>query len=104
MDYLIVYLDKNGEKTAAIPDDEGVYYNHVDFEEYTPKMSKREVVILESEDFYDKVNNPDSDGKFFKAKFSAKYITNTKVCEAIEDIGFTTFFTTIIKEHLREED
>ncbi|NHJ26186.1 MAG: hypothetical protein EAX89_16525 [Candidatus Lokiarchaeota archaeon] len=102
MDYLMVYLDKNREKRAAIPDDEGIYYDSVEFEEYTEDMSAMEVVVLESEDFYHKVRDPDAEGKFFTCNFAGRYVSNMKVCDTIESIGFTTFFTSVIKEHIRE--
>tara|TARA_Y100000401_G_scaffold80312_1_gene65736 strand:+ start:151 stop:465 length:315 start_codon:yes stop_codon:yes gene_type:complete len=104
MDYLMVYLDENREKRAAIPDDEGVYYNSVDFDEYTEDMSATEVVVLESQDFYNKVRDPDADGKFFSCKFAGRYVSNMKVCDSIETIGFTTFFTTVINEHIKQEE
>jgi len=103
MDYLMVYLDSDGEKRAAIPDEEGVYYDSIEFEEYDKDMSSLEVVVLESKDFYKKVMDPDGDGKYFKCRFSARYVSNLRVHEAIEQIGFTTFFTSVIKEHIREE-
>lgn len=104
MDYLMVYLDENREKRAAIPDDEGMYYDSVDFDEYTEDMSAMEVVVLESEDYYNKVRDPDAEGKFFLAKFAGRYVSNMKVCDVIESIGFTTFFTSVIKEHIRNEE
>lgn len=101
MDYLMVYLDENKEKRAAIPNDEGVYYDSVDFDEYTEDMSSMEVVVLQSEDFYEKVRDPDADSKFFSCKFGGRYVSNMRTCDSIEQIGFTTFFTAVISEHIR---
>ena len=67
-------------------------------------MSATEVVVLQSEDFYNKVRDPDADGKFFTCKFAGRYVSNMKVCDSIEDIGFTTFFTTVINEHIKYEE
>ena len=104
MDYLMVYLDENRQKRAAIPDDEGVYYDSVDFDEYTEEMSAMEVVVLESKDFYKKIKDPDADGKFFTCNFSGRYISNIKVCDSIKSIGFSKFFTSVVKEHIKCEE
>jgi hypothetical protein len=102
MDYLMVYLDENREKQAAIPDDEGTYHHSVSFDEYTQDMSAMEVVVLESKDFYRKVRDPDLDGKYFTCEFSGRYISNKKICDSIKKRGFTEFFTSIIVEHIKQ--
>jgi hypothetical protein len=101
MDYLLVYLDEDDQKMAALPDNEGVYKNSTEFDEYTEEMTNREVVVLRSEDFYRVMNDPDFDGKYFEAEFEGQYITSSEIHKCIDNIGFEKFFTTIINEHIK---
>lgn len=96
-DYLLVYKAENGRKMAAVPDVEGVYQKSIPFSEYTHKIKNNEIVILEVKNLYSSLKNDDH----IVAEPIGRFIGSTEIKKCVKELGFQSFFTSVIKEYIK---
>lgn len=103
MDYFLIYLDERKKIMAAVPDEEGVYKTKMPFDEYNEDITTTEVVIAQIKNFNSIMDEYDADYEgddciYFK--ITGKFVASQKISDCIKKIGFTKFFTSIIKKHI----
>lgn len=101
-DYFLLYRNEHGAKTAAIPDVEGVYRYRIPFEEFGDKIENNEVIILQSQNLHSVLH--DETQEYINCEYVGKFVGSENVVDCIKECGFEEFFTSIIKEYMKQED